>query len=141
MDERDGDEGENKRRDKRSLVLLAAKLRTPGETLDVRLRNLSQKGALVECTKIPPVGSEVVFERGQTSVPARVAWAAKGRIGIEFLVPIEESEVLVHVGRPQARRETPPPVVRRSGLHQTQLSAGEKKFGAAWVKPPGRVGE
>jgi hypothetical protein len=97
------DDGPHKRRSKRSLVLLAAKVRQPAGLMDVRLRNLSQNGALLEAETTPPVGSELVFERGETIVKARVAWAANGRFGIEFLTPIEESEVLVHVGRPRAK--------------------------------------
>src|SRR5207253_10468863 len=73
-----------KRSGKRARVLLAARLETETGELEARLRDLSQKGALVECLEVPPVGSEVVFVRGATRVPARVAWAAADRIGLEF---------------------------------------------------------
>ena len=68
-----------KRSAKRARVLLAAKLETAWGETEARLRDLSQKGALVECANVPPVGSEVVFVRGNTRVPARVAWAGYGR--------------------------------------------------------------
>ncbi|HKR25235.1 MAG TPA: PilZ domain-containing protein, partial [Allosphingosinicella sp.] len=67
--------------------------------VDARLRDLSRKGALVECLQVPPVGSEVVFVRGATVVPARVAWAANDRVGLEFDHMIDEHELLVHVGK------------------------------------------
>ena len=37
------------RRAKRARVLLAARLETPGGDVEARLRDLSQRGALVEC--------------------------------------------------------------------------------------------
>jgi hypothetical protein len=86
-----------KRNAKRARVLLAARLQTPFGEVDARLRDLSRKGALVECTTQPPVGSEVVFMRGSTVVPARVAWAGGGRVGLEFVYPIDEQEVLVQL--------------------------------------------
>lgn len=89
---------------KRARVLLTAKLRTAHGTVDARLRDLSRKGALVECKQRLPVGEELVFARGDTIVPARVAWAGGNRIGIEFLEQIEESEVLVHIGRTGSAR-------------------------------------
>jgi hypothetical protein len=128
-------DGSHQRRNKRSLVLLAAKLKvTGGHTVDVRLRNLSQNGALLEADTPPPVGSDVVFERGETIVDARVAWQARGRFGIEFLQPIDESEVLIHVGKPAARREGAPPIFRRTGFKDVPLNEGEKKFGAEWAR-------
>ena len=53
-----------KRQAKRARVLLAAKLQTPAGEIPARLRDLSRKGALVECQTVPPVGTEVMFNRG-----------------------------------------------------------------------------
>ena len=141
MDHDREDDGPHKRRSKRSLVLLTAKIRTPKGVLDVRLRNLSQNGALLESETLPEVGCELVFERGDTIVPARVAWASNGRFGIEFVEPIEESEVLVHVGRgtrPPSRHE-PPSIYRRTGFRGNQLSREDREVAAAWVRPQGRA--
>jgi hypothetical protein len=130
------------RRNKRSLVLLAAKVITAKGAVDVRLRNLSQNGALLEAERPPAVGTELLFERGETRVDGRVAWSENGRFGVEFFVPIEESEVLIHVGRPKPRAETAPPVFRRSGFHGASLSAGERKIAESWVRPSGhKLGE
>jgi hypothetical protein len=84
---------------KRARVLLSAKLKTSFGEVEARLRDLSRKGALVECLQIPPVGSEVVFVRGKIVVAARVAWASEDRVGLEFDHMIDEHELLVHVGR------------------------------------------
>ena len=116
------------RQAKRARVLLAGKLQTPFGEVDARLRDISRKGALVECAKVPPVGSEVVFSRGSTVVPARVAWSGGGRIGLEFHYPIDENEVLVQL------KKAPPaqaPRFRRPGLNEG-LSDDDLKRARAW---------
>jgi PilZ domain-containing protein len=118
----------SKRSAKRARVLLAAKLQTPFGEIEARLRDLSRKGALVECAKVPPVGSEVVFVRGATIVPARVAWAGDGRVGLEFHYMIDEQEVLVHITKRPAPR---PESFRRPGLKEG-LSVDERNAAEAW---------
>ena len=86
-----------KRAARRARVLLAAKLRTPEGEIDCRLRDLSAMGALLECKPPPEVGCRVVFLRGKVAIPARVAWSASDRIGIEFEHPIDEQEMLVQL--------------------------------------------
>ena len=115
----------SKRTAKRARVLLAARLETDRGEIEARLRDLSQKGALVECQNVPPVGSELVFVRGTTRVPARVAWAGKGRIGLEFHHEIDEQEVFVHIGKPQ-------PVSFRRPLIPRSLSPEDRRIAQAW---------
>jgi hypothetical protein len=117
-----------KRSAKRARVLLAAKLETDSGEIDARLRDLSQKGALVECLQVPRAGSEVVFVRGATRVPARVAWAGPDRVGLEFHHMIDEQEVLVQLGkRPPPRAES----FRRPGI-AAGLTPDERKMAKAW---------
>ena len=122
-----------KRAAKRARVLLAAKLQTSFGEVEARLRDLSRKGALVECAQVPDVGSEVVFVRGETIVAARVAWAAGNRVGLEFDHMIDEHELLVHIGKPA--KGPPAPVYvqsyRRPGLAQG-MTADERKVAQAW---------
>ena len=118
-----------KRAARRARVLLAAKLQTPFGEVECRLRDLSRKGALVECAKQPPVGSEVTFVRGSTIVPARVAWTSAGRIGLEFLFMIDEQEVLVQLKRasgPQSFER-----FRRPGLNES-MTDDARKLAQAW---------
>jgi hypothetical protein len=118
-----------KRRAKRNRVLLAAKLQVGGAEIEARLRDLSQKGALVECQTVPPAGTEVVFHRGSISVPARIAWTGANRAGLEFAYMIDQSEVLV-----QLRRTTidqAPPRFRRPRLGE-DMSEQEKKLARLW---------
>lgn len=117
----------SKRTAKRARVLLAAKLQTPFGEVDARLRDLSRKGALIECTQVPPVGTEVVFVRGSTVVPARVAWAGKDRLGLEFHYMIDEQEVLVHITK---RAQPKPESFRRPGVRA--LPEEQRKVAQAW---------
>jgi hypothetical protein len=117
-----------KRSAKRARVLLAARLDTPFGELDARLRDLSRKGALVECARSVPVGTDVVFKRGSTLVPARVAWAGSGRLGLEFKFMIDEQEVLVQLKPVNAASGER---FRRPGLKES-LSDKERKLAQAW---------
>ncbi len=118
-----------KRRAKRARVLLAARLRIGASEIDARLRDLSQKGALVECQPTPQVGSEVVFTRGSISVPARVAWAGQGRVGLEFAYMIDESEVLVQLKRTSTDQNQPR--FRRPRLGE-DMSEKDRKLARMW---------
>jgi hypothetical protein len=125
-----------KRAARRARVLLAARLETDSGEIEARLRDLSQKGALVECHQVPRVGSEVVFVRGATRVPARVAWAGEDRIGLEFHHEIDEQEVFVHIGK----RPPPKPVsFRRPGFKAPtaeDVSAAQAWGAAVGLNPP-----
>ena len=105
------------------------RLQTPAGEVDCRLRDLSRKGALVECTQLPPVGSEVTFVRGSTIVPARVAWTGAGRVGLEFLFMIDEQEVLVQLKRKSGSNSYGR--FRRPGLNE-DLSEDARKLAKEW---------
>ena len=119
-----------KRKAKRARVLLAAKLQTPAGEIDARLRDLSRKGALVECREVPPVGTELVFNRGSTSIPARVAWTGSDRVGLEFAYMIDEHEVLVQLTRTSSDQNQPR--FRRPRLFGESMSHQEKQLARLW---------
>ena len=122
--------GAGNRRAKRARVLLAAKLRVDSAEVDVRLRDLSQKGALIEAKCAPAVGSDVVFCRGSICVPARVAWVSEGRMGLEFAYMIDETEVLVQLKK--TSNDQNQPRFRRPRLFGEDMSAQEKKLARLW---------
>ncbi len=71
----------------RDSLFLAGKLKFEGinQSYDVRIRNLSATGMMAECPAAVSVGQLVVVEtKGIGDIPARVAWALDGRIGIAF---------------------------------------------------------
>ncbi|MEA3063663.1 MAG: hypothetical protein QOJ27_91 [Sphingomonadales bacterium] len=119
-----------KRKAKRARVLLAAKLQTAGGEIEARLRDLSRKGALVECQTVPPVGTEVVFNRGNTSIPARIAWTGRDRVGLEFAYMIDEHEVLVQLKR--TSNDQNQPRFRRPRLFGEEMSHQEKQMARLW---------
>lgn len=119
-----------KRSAKRNRVLLAAKLGMGHGEIDVRLRDLSRKGALIECASPPPAGAEVSFSRGSISVPARVAWSAPGRAGIEFAYMIDEGDVLVQLKRTTTDQNQPR--FRRPRLFGEDMSDQEKTLARLW---------
>jgi hypothetical protein len=117
-----------KRAGRRSRVLLAAKLVTPQGEIDARLRDLSPKGALIECTKVPPVNTKVVFVRGPLEVPARVAWAGADRAGLEFEHQVDENDILVQLGKKGSAHDDP---YRPVNL-PNHLSRSQYKLAKAW---------
>ena len=119
-----------KRKAKRARVLLAAKLQTPAGEIEARLRDLSRKGALVECQTVPPVGTEVMFHRGNTSSPARVAWTGSDRVGLEFAYMIDEHEVLVQLKRTTSDQNQTR--FRRPRLFGEAMSHQEKQLARLW---------
>jgi hypothetical protein len=118
-----------KRSARRARVLLSAKLRIGTAEIDVRLRDLSQKGALIEAPSVPTQGTEVVFTRGSLCVPARVAWSIEGRAGLEFAFMVDESEVLVQLKRTTTDQNQPR--FRRPALSE-DMSAHDRKLARMW---------
>ena len=107
VEERRGQErgdGLGRRRAPRLRVLIAAVLDTAAGERPVRIRNLSSAGALIEAETHLAVGERVTLKRGQTVAPADVVWVGDGKAGLHFLQPIQESEVLIHIGKAAAPR-------------------------------------
>ena len=118
-----------KRTAKRARVLLAAKLQIGSIEIDVRLRDLSPQGALIEAQRVPPQGAEVTFTRGSLTVPARVAWVGEGRAGLEFAYMVDESEVLVQLKRTTTDQNQPR--FRRPALGE-DMSVQDKQLARLW---------
>jgi hypothetical protein len=118
-----------KRTAKRARVLLAAKLQVGATEIDVRLRDLSRQGALIEAQRVPPQDTEVTFTRGSLTVPARVAWAGEGRAGLEFAYVVDENEVLVQLKRTNTDQNQPR--FRRPALAE-DMSAQDRKLARMW---------
>lgn len=124
------DMASGKRTARRARVLLAAKLQTPCGEIEAKLKDLSQKGALVECDTPLEVGSELIFSRGDTNVASRVAWSGGKKLGLEFLEPIDESEVLVQLNR--TNTNSAPQRFRRPALRGESLTRTERQLAKVW---------
>lgn len=127
------------KRDPRSRVLLTARLKTETGETDVRVRNLSAHGAMIEdpSGRPPQRGGKGTFVRGDVAMTYTVAWVQSARYGIRFDREVEASELLVHINRTadaSAPRET---VFRRPGLNESRVSDHDRKIASDWAKRPG----
>jgi hypothetical protein len=68
----------------RKNLLLAANVDIGSFSAPVRIRNLSETGALIDGTALPEVGSDLTLRRLEIEVGATVVWRMAGRCGIRF---------------------------------------------------------
>lgn len=68
----------------RTKLLLAASIDYRGGKAAVRIRDLSEGGALIEGGSLPNVGERLTLRRAELAVPATVAWRSPGRCGVRF---------------------------------------------------------
>ena len=71
-------------RTSRTNLLLSASIESNGLSAPVRIRNLSEHGALIEGAALPRVGSSLILRRLQLEMRATVIWSDKGRCGVRF---------------------------------------------------------
>jgi hypothetical protein len=76
----------------RTNLLLAATAEVGGRSLPVRIRNLSETGAMLEGAGLPEAGTSITLVRGDLQVAATVAWAAGSRRGVRFAGPTPVNE-------------------------------------------------
>lgn len=128
------------RRSRRSNVLLTATVEVGGRAIPVKLRNLSEEGALIEGDELPIEGSETLFARKELNVPSRVAWVQGRYAGIAFASKLEAHEVLRHIPQPVRSH---PIEYRRPGLACRELTPHERKMIERWMTAPSqnKVGE
>lgn len=68
----------------RTKLLLAATIEDAAGKAAVRIRDLSEGGALLEGGVLPNAGERLTLRRAELAVPATVAWRANGRCGVCF---------------------------------------------------------
>jgi PilZ domain-containing protein len=128
------------RRSRRSPVLLTAAIEVAGRQFAVKLRNLSEQGALIEGDHLPEEGSTAVFERKDLRRQGRVVWVHGRYAGIAFDEPLDPDQVLRHVPAPKAKTQLD---FRRPGLACRPLSSHERRMLERWMtaSPMGALGE
>jgi hypothetical protein len=130
------------RRSRRSPVLLTATVYVAGLPVSVKLRNLSEQGALIESDRLPPEGAETMFERKEIRLKSRVVWVEGKYAGVAFDVPLNREEVLRHI--PQPKPKVPGDFdFRRPGFACRPLSDYERQNLERWLAtaPIGRPGD
>jgi hypothetical protein len=111
------------RRSRRSPVLLTASVEVDGTPMPVKLRNLSEEGALIEGDCLPPEGSVTFFQRDELRLKSEVVWVEDRLAGVAFARPLKRAEVLRAVPQP---RQWVRPEFRRPGLACRPLTVDER---------------
>ena len=118
------------RKSRRSPVLLAATVELLGRPVPVRLRNLSEEGALVEGDRLPLEGSTTFFERNELRLKSRVVWVQGRYAGVAFDEPLKTEQVLRNVPTPRPRPQVD---FKRPGLACRPLSNYERRMLEHWL--------
>jgi hypothetical protein len=118
------------RRSRRSPVLLAASLDITGIPVTVKLRNLSEQGALIESDRLPEEGSETVFRRNELRIKGRVVWVQGCYAGVRFDTPLNRDELLRQIPKPKAKAQLD---FRRPGLACRPLTDYEREMLSVWM--------
>jgi len=128
------------RRSRRSPVLLAATIEVAGRQVAVKLRNLSEEGALIEGDCLPAEGSKTFFERNELRLASRVVWVHGRYAGIAFDEALDPEQALRHVPAPRPKAQQD---FLRPGLACRPLSSYERRMLERWMtaSPMGSLGE
>jgi hypothetical protein len=92
MADMNGGGGAEHRVAQRTNLMLAATVESGGRLNAVRIRNLSETGALIEGSGLPTAGTSVILKRGDLQVAATIAWAGGERRGVRFDSPTPVQE-------------------------------------------------
>ena len=121
-------------------MYLAASVEIAGAPQPVKLRNLSEEGALIEAERLPLEGTTTFFERNELRLKSRVIWVQGRYAGIAFARPLRQEEVLRHVPQPRHLVQSD---FRRPGLACRPLTQHERKMIEKWMvaSPRGSLGD
>ncbi len=128
------------RRSRRSPVLLAATVEVAGEEVPVKLRNLSEEGALIEGDRLPIEGTTTFFQRNDLRLRSLVVWVHGKYAGVSFDRPLKTEQVLRNVPKPKPKAEVD---FRRPGLACRPLTDYERRMLERWMtsSPMGKLGD
>jgi hypothetical protein len=115
----------------RSSVFLTAMIEVAGSPLSVRMRNLSEGGALIEGNHLPEEGTCLIFHKGDLTVSGRIAWMHGNRCGIQFDQKLTPETILTTM-RVITKHAAAPPSCKRPGFSQHSLSAAERALAHQW---------
>ena len=94
-------------RSPRTTLLRSARLEIGEETGEVRLRNISATGAMIDGIDFPPeaVGVDCLIELIEDQLfSATIRWSGEGKVGIEFAENFNLERLGAAVVRPVVRR-------------------------------------
>lgn len=109
-------------------MFLVASIEWEDARIDVRIRNISAGGVLVEGDCVPASGIVVTFRRGGLAASGIVAWTGGRFAGIEFDHHLDPAQLLRHVGPTRGAAELPAELYRRPALRQRRLTRSEQMW-------------
>ena len=119
------------------VVMLPARLRIAGAWTDVRIRNVSSRGMLLETVNPPLPGCYVEVARGRYRYTARVAWAEGNLCGIHIDGKIQ---VAALTGSAMPRLASVTPVPKSAGISASR-KAGLSSIARRLQLALGRLGQ
>jgi hypothetical protein len=122
-------EGAHRRTNPRHPLIWSGLIHFNHDSTPVRLRNISAKGALIECAIPLPVGAALLLDLGDAgAIFGKVAWAMGDQAGLTF-------DLLFDLGQ---LAKTKPEVAPTSWVPPAYLSEGAEA-GSAWDDKWGRL--
>lgn len=92
-----------RKRERRRKVLVPARMRIDQQWVDVRIRNMSSRGLLVETASAPKAGTYVEIRRATHVIVGRAVWRAGGQFGVRTQDRLDIDAIVTAVPqRPQA---------------------------------------
>jgi len=103
------------RSEDRSNVFLSAILDTGSQTIPIRIRNISSRGALIDGPNLPAAGARLLLVRGSLSARGHIAWREEDQAGISFDEAVNTSAWVARAGHAgQQRVDDVVAAIRRS---------------------------
>ena len=127
----------DERRSTRANVILAGTIQHSDSRVPVRIKDLSEHGALVIGAHLPARDTPITFHCNGQSVDGWVAWSEGERAGIEFGKPTPSDELTKRESRSAVEiiKDRRKIEFRRPGFRGNQLSEEERKIIEEWTKP------
>lgn len=108
-------------REPRKSVMLAATIEASGESVPVRIRNMSSAGAMVDGASLPEPGLRITLRRLQMAASAVTVWSSDGRCGLQLAETVDPDEWVA--GAPKASKSACVVQARIDGV-QAALRSG-----------------
>lgn len=110
----------------RTNMFIAAAMILDGGSSPVKVRNMSEHGALIETSVAPSAGENVLLSRGSLVVSGTVVWSTGSRCGLRFASGIAVRDWMAAPTNPgQATVDAMIAQVRLSIHHAAQLTSRE----------------
>lgn len=104
------------RQQARTHLFVAATLYADGSSMPVKIRNMSQSGALIEAAELPDVGERIALRRGQLQANGWIAWRVERRAGVRLEATVHVADWMSRqVSASQERIDALLTVVRNEG--------------------------